>query len=88
MPLYIISGHHLRQILMLVFLALWTSSLAVMSHFFLCYNNLIDVCLSSFVCWILLSLNCCCFLCVVMAGSAPEGTQFDARQFDQKLNEV
>ncbi|KAH0927295.1 LOW QUALITY PROTEIN: hypothetical protein HID58_019551, partial [Brassica napus] len=25
---------------------------------------------------------------VVMAGSAPEGTQFDARQFDQKLNEV
>uniref|UniRef100_A0A0D3CKF2 RNA helicase n=1 Tax=Brassica oleracea var. oleracea TaxID=109376 RepID=A0A0D3CKF2_BRAOL len=23
-----------------------------------------------------------------MAGSAPEGTQFDARQFDQKLNEV
>ncbi|VVA92291.1 unnamed protein product [Arabis nemorensis] len=22
-----------------------------------------------------------------MAGSAPEGTQFDARQFDQKLNE-
>ena len=24
----------------------------------------------------------------VMAGSAPEGTQFDARQFDQKLNEV
>lgn len=30
------------------------------------------------------------FLCivVVMAGSAPEGTQFDTRQFDQRLNEV
>ncbi|CDY26131.1 BnaC06g10650D [Brassica napus] len=24
----------------------------------------------------------------VMAGSAPEGTQFDTRQFDQRLNEV
>ena len=29
-----------------------------------------------------------CVFVIVMAGSAPEGTQFDTRQFDQKLNEV
>ncbi|KAJ8442834.1 hypothetical protein Cgig2_016300 [Carnegiea gigantea] len=29
-----------------------------------------------------------CFVLVVMAGVAPEGSQFDARQFDTKMNEL
>ena len=28
------------------------------------------------------------FLCTAMAGAAPEGSQFDARQFDAKMNEL
>lgn len=87
MPLYIFSAHHLRQILMLVFLSLWTSSLAFLSHSFLAIILLTksNRCFhSSFV----MMSDCFCSVYVVMAGSAPEGTQFDARQFDQKLNEV
>jgi hypothetical protein len=28
------------------------------------------------------------YLCTAMAGVAPEGSQFDARQFDAKMNEL
>ncbi|KAJ0076182.1 hypothetical protein Patl1_33563 [Pistacia atlantica] len=31
---------------------------------------------------------CYCFLCTVMAGLAPEGAQFDARQYDTKMSEL
>lgn len=87
MPLNILSAHHLRQILMLVFPSLWTSSLAILSHSLLC--NHITTQNQIYVVSLLASRNLFSFCCVCsMAGSAPEGTQFDARQFDQKLNEV
>lgn len=41
-----------------------------------------------FLSFIAANCCCCCSVFLVMAGSAPEGTQFDARQFDQKLNDV
>lgn len=37
---------------------------------------------------ILLIADVSVYVCVVMAGSAPEGTKFDACQFYQKLDEV
>ena len=68
------------------------SKLQALMFFFCCLDhkrlvflNLLSCCLI----WFLFMSNLLFVLCyAVMAGSAPEGTQFDARQFDQKLNEV
>lgn len=47
----------------------------------------INCCLSSFVNWVLLS-PIVDVVYAVIAGSAPESTQFDACKFDLKLSEV
>lgn len=76
---------------MLVFLSIWISSLAILLHsYFLFLFASLSLWVFGFFFVISKRLFACVvFVClfVVMAGSAAEGTQFDTRQFDQKLSE-